>query len=126
MSGENALSVGAWLALREALLKLPDSQFKRLVFALNPPPGILPSHLAAQGDRAIVLPQWVENSGPGLAVLQRALAQIAGPEIASPAPPPVRCLRVLLPGTSLTLLSIAVVFLRFYDEQDFRCLGYLI
>ncbi len=29
----------------------------------------------------------------------------------------------LLPGTFLTLLTIAVAFLRFYDEQDFTILG---
>jgi hypothetical protein len=29
----------------------------------------------------------------------------------------------LLPGTTLTVLTIAVAFLRFYDEQDFRILG---
>jgi len=29
----------------------------------------------------------------------------------------------LLPGTLLTLLTIAVAFLRFYDEQDFTLLG---
>jgi len=52
MSGDNSLSFAARLALSEALLKLPDPQFKRLVFALNPPPGILPSDLAALGDRA--------------------------------------------------------------------------
>ena len=34
-------------------------------------------------------------------------------------------LLTLLPGTSLTLLTIAVAFLRFYNEQDFRLLGYL-
>jgi len=28
----------------------------------------------------------------------------------------------LLPGTGLTVLTIAVAFLRFYDEQDFRFL----
>ena len=33
-------------------------------------------------------------------------------------------LLTLLPGTSLTLLTIAVAFLRFYNEQDFRLLGY--
>jgi len=40
MSGDNSLSVEVRLALSQALLKLPDPQFKRLVFALNPPPGI--------------------------------------------------------------------------------------
>ena len=34
-------------------------------------------------------------------------------------------LLALLPGTSLTLLTIAVAFLRFYNEQDFHFLGYL-
>lgn len=29
----------------------------------------------------------------------------------------------LVPGTTLTLLTIAVAFLRFYDEQDFTILG---
>ena len=29
----------------------------------------------------------------------------------------------LLPGTLLTILTIAVAFLRFYDEQDFTILG---
>ena len=87
MSGDNSLSFAARLALSEALVKLPDPQFKRLVFALNPPPGILPSDLAALGDRAIVLLQWAENTGPGLAVLQQALAQITGTAIAPPVPP---------------------------------------
>ena len=32
-------------------------------------------------------------------------------------------LLTLLPGTSLTLLTIAVAFLRFYNEQDFHFLG---
>ncbi len=31
----------------------------------------------------------------------------------------------LLPGTILTVLTIAVAFLRFYDEQDFSLLGYV-
>ncbi len=86
MSGDNSLSVDARLALSEALAKLPDPQFKRLVFALTPPPGSLPADLAALGDRAIVLLQWVENRGPGLAVLQQALAQIAGPAARDPLP----------------------------------------
>ena len=39
--------------------------------------------------------------------------------------PPWINLLALLPGTSLTLLTIAVAFLRFYNEQDFHFLGYL-
>ncbi len=88
MSGDSSLSVEARLALSLALTKLPDPQFNLLVYGLQPPPGILPSNLAAQGDRVVVLLQWVENNGPGLAVLQQALAQITGAAtIASPAPP---------------------------------------
>jgi hypothetical protein len=63
MAGENSLSVKARLALSKALLKLGVGQFKQLVFALNPPPGILPSDIAALGDRAVMLLKWVEGSG---------------------------------------------------------------
>ncbi|MFM7326395.1 MAG: hypothetical protein ACKO4L_16010, partial [Nodosilinea sp.] len=69
------------LALSQALLKLPDPQFKQLVFALNPPSGILPADQSALGDRAASLLQWAENSGPGLAVLQQTLAQISGERV---------------------------------------------
>ncbi len=31
----------------------------------------------------------------------------------------------LLPSTALTVLTIAVVFLRFYDEQDFQILRFV-
>ncbi|MFH7245489.1 MAG: hypothetical protein ACHWZW_21860 [Spirulina sp.] len=31
----------------------------------------------------------------------------------------------LLPGTTLTVLTIAVAFLRFYDEQDFQFLQFI-
>jgi hypothetical protein len=41
-----------------------------------------------------------------------------------PRPPWVNLL-ALLPGTTLTLLTIAVAFLRFYNEKDFHFLGYL-
>ncbi|MFZ4641042.1 MAG: TIR domain-containing protein, partial [Nodosilinea sp.] len=88
MTGDSSLSVEARLALSLALTKLPDPQFNLLVFSLNPPPGILPSNLAAQGDRVVVLLQWVENNGPGLAVLQQALAQITGQAIAPPGKAP--------------------------------------
>jgi V8-like Glu-specific endopeptidase len=105
MAGENSLSVEARLALSEALVKLPDPQFKQLVFALNPPPGILPSDLAALGDRAVVLLQWVEGNGPGLEVLQQALAQITGERVSPgaqrPTARPIEDIRM----TSLTSLT---------------------
>ena len=66
------------LALITDLNGLPDPSFKMLVFALQPPAGILPSDLAAQGDRAFTLLQWIENTGPGLGELQAVLAQMLG------------------------------------------------
>jgi hypothetical protein len=72
------LSLQERLALITGLNGLPDPSFKMLVFALRPPAGILPSDLAAQGDRAFTLLQWVETTGPGLGVLQTVLAQILG------------------------------------------------
>ncbi|MFM7323386.1 MAG: NB-ARC domain-containing protein, partial [Nodosilinea sp.] len=57
----------------------PDPQFKQVVFALQPPPGILPADSSPLGDRVASLLQWVENNGPGLAVLQRVLEQVSQP-----------------------------------------------
>jgi hypothetical protein len=79
MAGENPLSVEARLALSEALVKLPDPQFKQLVFALKLPAGILPSDQAAQGDRVASLLQWAEQSGPGLGEVQELLKRISPP-----------------------------------------------
>ncbi|MFM7448129.1 MAG: formylglycine-generating enzyme family protein [Leptolyngbyaceae cyanobacterium] len=76
MTGDPLLSVELRLTLSKTLLSLPDPQFKQLVFALNPPPGILPADQAALGDRAASLLQWAEQSGPGLEVLQQVLSQI--------------------------------------------------
>ncbi|MDJ0705546.1 MAG: NACHT domain-containing protein, partial [Leptolyngbyaceae cyanobacterium MO_188.B28] len=64
------------LNLIQTLNKLPDAQFKELVFALKPPRGILPSNFAALGDRASAFLEWVEGTGPGLAELQAVLNQI--------------------------------------------------
>ena len=66
------------LALITALNSLPDPSFKMLVFALQPPAGVLPSDLAAQGNRVFTLLQWVEGTGPGLGLLQDILSQITG------------------------------------------------
>ncbi|MFQ4134752.1 hypothetical protein PGN35_000360 [Nodosilinea sp. PGN35] len=66
------------LALITVLNALPDPSFKMLVFALQPPAGVLPSDLAAQGDRVFTLLQWVEGTGPGLGLLQEILSQITG------------------------------------------------
>jgi len=89
MSNEGSLSVKDRFNLIQTLNRLPDSQFKELVFALNPPRGILPSDLAALGDRVLVLLQWVEGTGPGLSVLQGALNYIVGADQPEPPTPSV-------------------------------------
>jgi len=76
MRNDGFLSFEGRLKLIEDLFKLPEAQFKAIVFALNPPSGILPSDLSALGDRAFALLQWAEGTGPGLIVLQAALNQI--------------------------------------------------
>jgi|GEM_PF-3289927 len=82
MSGPESLTHLDRLALSQALAKLPDPQFKQVIFALQPPPGILPADQAAQGDRAASLLQWAEQSGPGLGKVQELLREI-NPQSAS-------------------------------------------
>lgn len=84
MPSNGSLSVAGRLELIRALNGLPDVQFKELIFALNPPSGILPGDSASQGDRVYALLQWVENSGPGLAQLREILNQVLGE---TPEPP---------------------------------------
>jgi hypothetical protein len=74
-----SLSATERLALIRTLTNLPRGQFNELVMALNPPGGILPSDLAAQGDRAFALLEWVEGpTGPGLPQIPSLLALILG------------------------------------------------
>jgi hypothetical protein len=68
------VSVNERLKLIQTLNGLPMTQFEELAIALNPPPGILPPNLAAQGNRAPALLQWVEGpTGPGIPQLQVVL-----------------------------------------------------
>lgn len=79
MPTNSDLSPQERLALMARLNALPDPSFKMLVFALNPPAGILPSDLAAQGDRVFTLLNWVEGvTGPGLGVLRDLLDLMGG------------------------------------------------
>ncbi|PSR16675.1 tetratricopeptide repeat protein [filamentous cyanobacterium CCP3] len=64
------------LNLIRALNKLPLSQFEELTFSLNPPPGVLPPNIAAQGNCTSILLQWAEDVGPGLAQVQEILSLI--------------------------------------------------
>ncbi|WP_017302191.1 tetratricopeptide repeat protein [Nodosilinea nodulosa] len=65
------------LKLIRTLNGLPGTQFGELAFSLNPPPGIIPPDIAAQGNRTSILLQWAEGTGgPGLAVVQEVLSLI--------------------------------------------------
>ncbi|MBE7382461.1 MAG: leucine-rich repeat domain-containing protein [Leptolyngbya sp. SIO1E4] len=59
------------LKLFRKLKALPQAQFEELVFALNPPQGVLPSSTGAQGSRAKELLDWAE--GPTGCELQAVL-----------------------------------------------------
>ena len=62
------------LKLVQTLNGLPMNQFEELVIALNPPAGILPPNIAAQGNRTPELLRWVEGpTGPGVPQLQVVL-----------------------------------------------------
>ncbi|MDA0867188.1 MAG: hypothetical protein O2890_12385, partial [Cyanobacteria bacterium] len=67
--------------LIKTLSSLPAAQFEQLVFALEPPAGILPAQTASQGERAVALLAWVEKTGPGLQTVQAVLHEILGTEI---------------------------------------------
>ncbi|MFQ4136534.1 TIR domain-containing protein [Nodosilinea sp. PGN35] len=75
------ISISERLTLIQTLNGLPMAQFEELAIALDPPPGILPPNIAAQGNRAPALLQWVEGpTGPGLTVLCDLLNLYLQPE----------------------------------------------
>ncbi|MEM6517711.1 MAG: CHAT domain-containing protein [Cyanobacteria bacterium P01_C01_bin.70] len=76
------------LALIQTLNQLPRATFEELVMALNPPPGILPPNIAAQGDRTPALLQWVEGIGPGLPHLHAILNLVRQSSGQTPCPTP--------------------------------------
>ncbi|MBE9110361.1 tetratricopeptide repeat protein [Nodosilinea sp. LEGE 07298] len=79
LSNPPKLSAIQRLKLIRTLNGLPGPQFGELAFSLNPPPGIIPPDIAAQGNRTSVLLQWAEGTGgPGLAVVQELLNEILG------------------------------------------------
>jgi formylglycine-generating enzyme required for sulfatase activity len=66
------------LELIRLVNRLSSTEFGELLFALNPPEGIVPSGEAAQGDRAKALMSWVEGpTGCGLAIFLEMLDAIA-------------------------------------------------
>jgi hypothetical protein len=67
------------LKLIQTLNQLPPTQFEELAFALDPPAGLVPSMMAAQGTRAPELLRWVEGvTGPGLSELLELLDLLLG------------------------------------------------
>ena len=65
------------LLLFQTLSALPAPQFEQLRFTLNPPPGVVPESVAAQGNRVSALLSWVEGStGCGLERLYEVVEQI--------------------------------------------------
>lgn len=86
---EPKLSARDRLCLIQTINALPPTQFDELVFALNPPKGIVASSTAAQGQRSKDLLDWLEgSSGPGLAAADEVL-QVLIPKATKTAPQPV-------------------------------------
>jgi hypothetical protein len=69
------------LELARNLNGIPPQQFNMIVFALNPPAGLIPPMPAPQGDRVTALLEWAK--GPGgcnLAEVQQILAELLKPD----------------------------------------------
>ena len=57
---------------------LVSADFETLVYTIGAPPHLIPSNVAAQGNRSTALLQWVESpSGCGLSVFLKALDKVA-------------------------------------------------
>ena len=70
------MSLQARSSLFQILSALPPPQFEQLRFALNPPPGLVPEGVAAQGNRVAALLSWAEGAtGCGLAAVQAVLGE---------------------------------------------------
>ena len=70
------MSLQARSSLFQILSALPPPQFEQLRFALNPPPGLVPEGVAAQGNRVAALLSWAEGAtGCGLAAVRAVLGE---------------------------------------------------
>lgn len=68
------------LYLIQTINALPPTQFDELVYALNPPSGIIPGDSAPQGKQAKALLDWIESpSGCGLQKLDDILVKLVKP-----------------------------------------------
>lgn len=79
-----SFSASERLTLARNLSAIPPQQFNMIVFALNPPPGIIPPMPIPQGDRAHALLEWAK--GPGgcsLHDVQTILNELLEPAVKS-------------------------------------------
>jgi len=83
------LSARDRLCLIQTINALPPTQFDELVFALDPPKGVVSPNNAPQGQRSKDLLDWLEgSSGPGLVAADEVL-QILIPKATKTAPQPL-------------------------------------
>jgi hypothetical protein len=77
------------LRLIKQLNALPQAQFNEIVFALEPPPGVISSGSGAQGDRAKELLDWSEGpTDPSIAAVLDLLSDYLSLEDLGIAPTP--------------------------------------
>ncbi len=82
---EARLSAIQRLQFMQQLNDLIPQQFNMLVFAVSPPPGLIPPMPAPQGDRATALLSWAEGpAGCGVSVLKNLLETILAPPVGQP------------------------------------------
>ncbi|MBD2428791.1 pentapeptide repeat-containing protein [Phormidium sp. FACHB-1136] len=83
------LSAKERLCLIKTINALPPTQFDELVFALNPPKGVISPNNSPQGQRSKELLDWLEgSSGPGLTAADEVL-QVLIPHVTKTAPQPL-------------------------------------
>jgi TIR domain len=79
---EAALTRRLRLQFVQRLNALPPQQFNMLVYAVNPPAGLIPPMPAPQGDRSVALLAWAEGPGGcGVSVLQDLSGTILTPPV---------------------------------------------
>ena len=67
------------LALFQNLARLPGPQFEQVLFALDPPSGIVASAQAPQGNRVKDLLDWATSTGPSLSEVEAVYNLIIRP-----------------------------------------------
>jgi hypothetical protein len=84
---DRRLSVSQRLQFIRQLNEIAPQQFNMLLFAVNPPAGLIPPMPAPQGDRISALLMWAEAPGGcGLSVLQQLLDTIVKLPVGPPPP----------------------------------------